>query len=345
METTPRLGLRQIVSGQALKHITHNEALQQLDMLVQAVVEAVDIGAPPETPLVGEAFIVPAGASGAWAGHGQEIAAWQEGAWSFIDPAEGWLVFERRTQSLLVFSGMAWIALASLGAGLKTLGINASADTVNRLVLAGAATLLSHDGEGHQLKINKAGTGETGSLLFQTNWSGRAEMGLMGDDSWRIKVSGNGQDWTTGLTIRSDGRMAAGGDLVPATDNASALGSSSARWSAIWTSSGLIETSDERHKTDIADTDLGLDFIRALRPVRYRLQTGGKDSAVHYGLVAQEVLQTATEAGVARFGGHVLVDPGDADSQQALRYSSFIAPMIAAIKTLAQRIEALESGL
>ena len=49
-----------------------------------------------------------------------------------------------------------------------TLAINgATADTTNRLSLNAPATLLNHDGDGHQLKINKASAGDTASLLYQ----------------------------------------------------------------------------------------------------------------------------------------------------------------------------------
>jgi trimeric autotransporter adhesin len=45
--------------------------------------------------------------------------------------------------------------------------------------------------------------------------------------------------------------------------------------------------SDRRHKKDIKDSDLGLDFIEKLRPVTYRLTNG--DESLSYGFIAQEV--------------------------------------------------------
>ena len=75
MDHTPRLSLPFIMPSQAQKHITHNEAIQALDALVQPVVESRTITAPPVLPLEGEAWIVPAAATGLWAGHSDEIAA------------------------------------------------------------------------------------------------------------------------------------------------------------------------------------------------------------------------------------------------------------------------------
>jgi hypothetical protein len=345
MDDTPRLSLPQIISGQALKHITHNEALMRLDALVQACVEASTVTAPPTSPLEGEAWIVPASATGAWAGHGEELAAFQAGAWTFYDPAPGWQVFDKATGTLCIFSGTGWIAVAATGAGLPQLGINADADTTNRLSIAADATLLNHDGAGHQLKLNKASAGDTASVLFQSNWSGRAEMGLLADNAWRLKISGNGSTWTNAVVIAGDGSASFAGALKPITDNAQTLGASGARWSAVWSATGTIQTSDMRLKTDILPSDLGLDFILALQPVRYRWRDNAADERVHYGLLAQDVLATAKTHGVAEFGGHVLVDDADAESQQALRYSSFIAPLIAAVQTLAERLKALESDL
>ena len=67
--------------------------------------------------------------------------------------------------------------------------------------MAADATLLAHDRAGHQLKINKATVSDTASLLYQTNWSGRAEMGLAGNDNFSVKVSADGTTFTEALRI------------------------------------------------------------------------------------------------------------------------------------------------
>ncbi|WIY52917.1 DUF2793 domain-containing protein [Devosia sp. YIM 151766] len=336
MDHTARLDLPFIMAGQALKHITHNDALERLDALVQPIVQSASLATPPATPLPGEAWIVPAGASGFWAGHADEIAAFQSGAWRFYDPAQGWQVFDRQSGALLIYSGAAWVPVAGLGAGLPQLGVNTSADSTNRLAVAAEATLLTHAGAGHQLKLNKSATADTASLLFQSNWHGHAEMGLMGDDHWRIKVSPDGSNWMNAVTIdAATGAVTMSGPLRPATDNNVSLGASGARWSAIWAATGTIQTSDARHKTNIAPSDLGLDFIRALQPVRFSWIAD--DGDVHYGLVAQQVAEALSASGVANFGGHVV-----ADGQQALRYDQFIAPLTKAVQELAERLEELE---
>ena len=348
MDHTPRLSLPFIMPSQAQKHVTHNEAIQALDALVQPVVESRTLTTPPILPLEGEAWIVPPAATAAWSGHGDEIAAFQSGAWHFLEPAAGWQVFVKADKTHYVFDTGAWTPLASLGAGLPKLGINTTADTTNRLAVSSAATLLTHAGNGHQLKLNKAAAGDTASLLYQTNFSGRAETGLAGDDNWRLKVSPDGTTWINALTVNATTAVATvAASLRPATDNAVTLGASGARWSAVWAVTGTIQTSDVRQKTDIAPSDLGLDFILALQPVKYRWVVGGHEDGVarggrrtHYGLLAQQV-QTAL--GDRDFAGHILVDPADPESEQGLRYDAFIAPLIAAVQELTKRVGELEA--
>lgn len=336
MDQTPRLSLPFIMPAQAQKHITHNEATQALDALVQPVVESRTITAPPATPLAGEAYLVPPGATGVWSGHANEIAAFQSGAWNFLEPGDGWQVFVRSDKTQMVFDTGVWVALASLEAGLARLGVNTTADDTNRLAIAGAASLLTHDGAGHQLKLNKAAPGETASLLFQTGFSGRAEMGLMGDEQWRIKVSPDGASWVDAVTIDAVEGTRIATNLLPATDNVVALGAPDARWSAIWAATGTIQTSDAREKTDIAPTDLGLDFILALKPVKFRYRTGQR---THYGFLAQDV---AGALDGKDFAGHILADPSAPDSGQGLRYNAFIAPLIAAVQELTMLVAELQ---
>jgi hypothetical protein len=455
------------------------------------------------------------------------------------------------------------------------LGINATADTTNRLALKSPASLFDNVGNGHQQKINKAAAGDTASQLFQTGYSGRAEYGLTGDDNFHIKVSPDGSAWkealmvdrTTGflgigaantgvsllelyrasgglLLANSDGGLsikffrhdnsASGtgvvcsksrgttasptivqsGDQVgvaqfnawdgaaelnvarfraeidgvpgtgsmpgrflvmttpsgsgvavervrwdsagnvgfgttspsnfasfegiaaPQTDNSYTLGTAAKRWSEVYAATGTINTSDGRLKTDLQDSPLGLSFILGCRPRAFKWLDGGAtvewdeeevleevpvteavtvphmeielrdgvaverqterivqmpvvdlvpvvDEAgiavlvdgkprmhavprmttrvdevrrskretvragkrTHYGLIAQEVKEALSLAGVDDFAGWVLGDKDDPNSTQGLRYDQFLAPLIKAVQELAARVAALEARL
>ncbi len=125
----------------------------------------------------------------------------------FYAPVEGWIAWIGDEDAAVVWDGAAWSALTTGGGGgggsgsFTTLGVNATADTTNRLTLAADATLLNHDGDGHQLKINKASATDTASLLYQDAFSGRAELGLAGDDDFRFKVSPDGSSWKEAIVI------------------------------------------------------------------------------------------------------------------------------------------------
>jgi hypothetical protein len=95
---------------------------------------------------------------------------------------------------------------------VSLVGVNATADATNRLSVASPAALFSHEGAGHQLKINKNASGDTASVLFQTGFSGRAEFGLAGDDDFHVKVSPDGSSWHEAIVInRSSGAVRAAG--------------------------------------------------------------------------------------------------------------------------------------
>lgn len=206
-EASPRLSLPYIQPSQNQKHVTHNAAIAQLDILVQLAVESRSLGLPPVTPAAADRYIVASAATGAWDGQDGRLAIWEEGAWTFVDPRPGWLAWVIDEATLVVREGTLWTTAgagggAGAGAGsLDSLGLNASADATNRLTVAAPATLLTHEGAGHQLKINKAGPAETASLLFQSDWSGRAEIGLAGTDAFSVKVSADGVTWTEALYL------------------------------------------------------------------------------------------------------------------------------------------------
>src|SRR5262245_28785002 len=201
MSETANLSLPFIAAAQAQKHVTHNEALLRLDCLVQLAVLTGGLSAPPEDPEDGARYLIAAPASGGWLGHENSIAAFQDGAWNTFAPELGWRLWVADEEKFLVFSDGGWAFLDREVSETSKLGISAGADDYNRLVVSAHASLFTHAGGGHQLKINKAASGDTGSLLFQTNWSGRAELGLVGDDQFRMKVSADGSAWREALSV------------------------------------------------------------------------------------------------------------------------------------------------
>jgi len=126
-------------------------------------------------------------------------------------------------------------------------------------------------------------------------------------------------------------------------------------WKTIYSNTGTINTSDERLKTGVSDSLLGLDFVNSLRPVSYKFIEGGKEvvdgdivsvpgTRTHYGLIAQEVKEVLDQSGVEDFAGWVKIDMSQEDSMQGLRYDQFISPLIKAVQELTARVKALEEN-
>jgi len=210
MTDTVNLGLPCIEGSQAQKHVTHNDALRILDTLVQLAVADRDLTAPPAAPTEGQRWIVKAGATGAWGGHDNAIAAWQDGAWQFSMPQPGWIAFVVDEGTLVTWNGTAWgdfFSTVTSIQNLALLGVGTTADSTNRLSVKlnnalFTAKTVAEGGDGNlRYKLSKESVGKTLSFLFQDNYAGRAEIGLTGDDDFHFKVSPDGSAWFEAIKI------------------------------------------------------------------------------------------------------------------------------------------------
>ena len=210
MSDTTHLALPYIDPAQSQKHVTHNEALSLLDLCVHLSVVARNVTAPPASPSEGARYLVGSGATGAFAEKAQQIAAYQDGGWRFLQPRAGWRAYVESDSLLFVYEGSSW---APLNPAIDTLqnmlllGVGTTADATNpfaaKLNAALFAARTTADGGSGDLryKLNKEGATHTVSQLYQSNFSGRAETGLIGDDHFRIKVSADGGAWTSAVDI------------------------------------------------------------------------------------------------------------------------------------------------
>ena len=148
MANSANLALAYLEAAQSQKHVTVNEALSGLDVLVQLSVLDRDLTAPPGSPVEGDRYLVAAGATGAWAGQAGKIAAWQAGAWMFHTPRNGWKAWVADEAAFVFYDAGAWthtlkaresdVAKAPLGARTSfrileeshTLALAATSDTV-----------------------------------------------------------------------------------------------------------------------------------------------------------------------------------------------------------------------
>lgn len=210
MTDTLHLALPMIAAAQAQKHVTHNEALRALDALVMLSVLDRDLSAPPGSPVDGARYLVKATGSGAFAGKDGKIAHFRDGAWAFHTPRAGWIVYVADEAAVLVHDGTAWQAFPGAATPLQEIplfGLATIADASNPIsaVLNNAlfaARTVANGGDGDlRYKLSKATAADTAALLFQDDFSGRAEIGLVGDDDLHLKVSADGSTWREGLVI------------------------------------------------------------------------------------------------------------------------------------------------
>lgn len=197
-DTTARLALPLLAAAQAQKHVVHNESLLILDALVQLSAAEERI-APPAAPAEGGRWLVGVDAVDAFSGHDGAIALRLDGAWRFLAPKAGWLCWIEASRRLLVHDGASWRDAPARVA--ETFGVQATPDAINRLAVSSPSVLFNHAGADSRVVVNKASSAATGALTLQSNWSGRAEIGLSGDDNLHVKVSSDGGVWREALVV------------------------------------------------------------------------------------------------------------------------------------------------
>jgi len=154
-----------------------------------------------------------------------------------------------------------------------------------------------------------------------------------------------------------------GFDAQPTGSNQVRLGNSS---TTTYTTGPVQSTSDLRDKTDVIDTQLGLNFINKLRPVDYKwdirsdyneiVMDGSSNTIIkhdkdgskkrfryHHGLIAQEVKSVMDELNID-FGGYQDHSVKGGEDQLTLGYSELFGPLIKAVQELSSRLSILESN-
>ena len=91
---TPRLALPLLFAGQAQKEFTVNEALLRTDLALHCTIEG-EVAAPPANPLAGQAWLVAAAPTGAFAGHAAAVAGFTANGWRFIAARPGLRIYDK----------------------------------------------------------------------------------------------------------------------------------------------------------------------------------------------------------------------------------------------------------
>ena len=180
------------------------------------------------------------------------------------------------------------------------------------------------------------GNGTWGAVSFATNATYADYLGGYIAGSWtRIFATNSGTANAAGSGINLIGSTSTG--IAGAYVGTS--GTSNIVTFTVQTTS----PSDVRLKEEIADSDLGLSFVKQLRPVSYKLKADPKHQK-GYGFIADEVEQI-----IGLDSSLVYHEPdwkvGDETGFKTIHYPSYVAVLTKAIQELTAKVEALEAQL
>ena len=136
-EHSPCLTLPYIQPAQAQKHVTHNQAIRQIDGLIHMSVVSDALSTPPTEQKEGTCYLVPPNAQDGWQGWAHHVAIWQDAAWMFLTPKTGWRLFVSDQKKLMVYHGSTSVVLADANAhhSLEALSIQATTTGTQRLAV------------------------------------------------------------------------------------------------------------------------------------------------------------------------------------------------------------------
>ena len=217
-------------------------------------------------------------------------------------------------------------ALASGG----IVGSNFNGD-INDTTAIGQGTLFN-------LKTNSQGNTTVG-FRAGFNLENGSDNAMLGKNAGSLAVSGNRADGFSNCTVLGANSRISG-------DNQVQLGGVD---TSPYAYAALQIRSDKRDKTDIRDTELGLDFINSLRPVDYRFdyrekyEDGQRDGSkagkrVHHGFIAQEVMSNPVA-----FGGVQDHSVNGGEDVLSIGYEEFVAPLVKAVQQLSAEVTRLSA--
>ena len=268
-------------------------------------------------------------------------------------------------------------ALKNITAGSSSIAIGRKVASVNAANISNCVFI------GNAAALNASGLIEDniglGSAVFYSLNGGDNNIGLGSYTFYNLTTGSNnvaighlaGRYQTSGATLTNfTNTIMLGYDTRVSASNQVQLGNAD---TTTYAYGSVQDRSDQRDKTDIEDTALGLSFIKDLRPVDFRwdyrenyfdkveteivvdgetvttttLQAVPKDGSrkrnrKHHGLIAQEVKQVMDAHGVD-FAGYQDHSINGGNDVLSIGYSELIAPLIKAVQELSAQVEALQA--
>lgn len=202
---------------------------------------------------------------------------------------------------------------------------------------------LEVEGTGEQYVRVTSTSGSTGVAGIELKRQG------LGSSDWQVRNDGGlllfGQSADDLATVTDVLRLG-GGSVTPAVDNAVTCGQAGLRWTNIFATSGVVNTSDAREKQDVRALNYGLAEVMRLKPVRFRWKNDPAQGD-KLGLIAQDLQGVIPETVVDK--SWRLNDDGTREEVPAERlgvyYSDIIPVLIKAVQEQQQQIDQLREEL
>jgi len=196
--------------------------------------------------------------------------------------------------------------------------------------------------------IYSTSTSQFGSTLVGTVFISSTQYAMIGSNSTSrgiaicrdgsgsfpdFRINGDGTCRINGQLTTGSGIINGGNLYSSASSGSHYCGLSNHRWHTVYGVNSNF-SSDQTLKKNIKTSDLGIDFINSLNPVKFNWKKSFQDDTQnHYGFLAQEIVKTALADSVS----------GD-EGEMGMNYSELIAPIVKAIQELSDKITALEGN-
>jgi hypothetical protein len=186
---------------------------------------------------------------------------------------------------------------------------------------------------------------------------GSAEVGI------EFKRTGGGSDWQVrndsgdlifgqsndDLVTVADVVRVGGSSFTPVTDNFVQLGQTARRWTVVFATNGVIQTSDANDKKDMQPLTYGLEKIKNLRPISFQWKNDNIDkSSTHLGFIAQEVQHVLPEIVVNHEWKEIPNSPErvwEKTDKLGMKYTEIIPVLVKAIQEQQTQIEELKAKI
>lgn len=152
----------------------------------------------------------------------------------------------------------------------------------------------------------------------------------LSNERLRITASGN---VGIGVSNPSD-KLTVAGNLVPDGNNDYSMGKSAARWTAVWSANGVIQTSDVRTKLNIHPLTVEESKVLKLKPVHYHWKSDPNGQA-KIGFLAQQVQKIVPQ----------VVMNDEKSGTLGINYSEMVPVLISLLQKQQKKLDELNKEL